>query len=204
MSIRERVDTLMKRLARERQFPTQGGTVFVDLEHHEIRSSWMPRHVVESFLGGRGTNMFRQTARSDARSFHPEVPLIFGTGTLTSQFRRRRAAASRRVPESKSFSIRTRRLFPVVLKLNGIDHLFLRTVQMWTSALRRQRHQLRRCCSVDGDEQSRVPRGDRAHFTVREGDLRLASDRRRNLVLCSGIMAGPSDYLAPARKWICG
>ena len=41
MPIRERVETLMKRLARERQFPTQRETIFIDLEHHEIRRAYM-------------------------------------------------------------------------------------------------------------------------------------------------------------------
>ena len=58
MPIRSRIDSLIERLASEPQFPTQGQTIFVDLERREIRRAWMPRRVVETFLGGRGVNMF--------------------------------------------------------------------------------------------------------------------------------------------------
>ncbi|HJT17012.1 MAG TPA: aldehyde ferredoxin oxidoreductase N-terminal domain-containing protein, partial [Thermoanaerobaculia bacterium] len=86
MSIRGRVDDLIARLATGRQFPTQGETIFVDLERQEVRRAFTPRRVVEAFLGGRGVNLFLLHNLLDAslEPLHPDVPLIFGTGILTS------------------------------------------------------------------------------------------------------------------------
>ena len=56
--IRERVDRLIRRLATEPQFPTQGRTLFVDLERREVRTAYASRRAVDGFLGGRGMNMF--------------------------------------------------------------------------------------------------------------------------------------------------
>src|SRR5439155_27099050 len=86
MAIRERVSGLIDRLSAERQFPTQGQTIFVDLEHSEVRRAYIPRRVVETFLGGRGVNMFLLQNLLDANlePLHPDIPLIFGTGILTS------------------------------------------------------------------------------------------------------------------------
>src|SRR6266446_4939925 len=86
MSIRDRVASLIDRLATERQFPTQGETIFVDLERRGIERAFIPRRVVETFLGGRGVNMFllHNLLDPSLHPLHPDVPLIFGTGILTS------------------------------------------------------------------------------------------------------------------------
>jgi aldehyde:ferredoxin oxidoreductase len=86
MSIRERVDALFPRLASEQQFPTQGQTIFVDLERQEVRRAWIPHRVVTALLGGRGVNMFllHNLLDETLEPIDPEVPLIFGTGILTS------------------------------------------------------------------------------------------------------------------------
>ncbi|MBW2459971.1 MAG: hypothetical protein JRI68_36120 [Deltaproteobacteria bacterium] len=55
--IRERVAQLLERLPGEPQYPTQGATLFVDLEQQVIRRAYLPRAVVEAFLEGRGANM---------------------------------------------------------------------------------------------------------------------------------------------------
>src|SRR4051812_50095561 len=86
MSIRERVDALLARLASEPQFPTQGETIFVDLERAEVRRAYVPRRVVKTLLGGRGVNMFLLHNLLDPSlpPLDPQIPLIFGTGILTS------------------------------------------------------------------------------------------------------------------------
>src|SRR5436853_6645777 len=86
MPIRERVDDLIARLAPERQFPTQGETIFVDLEQREVRRAFIPPRVVETFLGARGVNMclLRNLLDSTLHPLHPDIPLIFATGVLTS------------------------------------------------------------------------------------------------------------------------
>src|SRR5437764_1220669 len=89
MSIHERVDALFPRLASEPQFPTQGQTIFVDLANQEVRRAWIPHRVVMSLLGGRGVNMFllHNLLDETLEPIDPEVPLIFGTGILTSRCR---------------------------------------------------------------------------------------------------------------------
>ncbi|HLJ73355.1 MAG TPA: hypothetical protein VKU62_02125, partial [Thermoanaerobaculia bacterium] len=56
--IRDRIAALLPRLANERQFPTQGETIFVDLERQKVQRAFIPRRVVQTFLAGRGVNMF--------------------------------------------------------------------------------------------------------------------------------------------------
>src|SRR3990172_5357342 len=82
---RDAVCRLIERLPNEPQFPTQGATLFVDLGRRELRRAYTPREVVETFLEGRGANMFYLYNLLDPRRepFDPQVPLIFGTGILT-------------------------------------------------------------------------------------------------------------------------
>ena len=86
MSIHTRVEALLGRLASEPQFPTQGETIFVDLERQDVRRAYIPRRVVTTLLGGRGVNMFllHNLLDETLEPIHPDVPLIFGTGILTS------------------------------------------------------------------------------------------------------------------------
>ena len=86
MGIREKIEALIPRLAAERQFTTQGETLFVDLERREVRHAFIPKRVVTSLLGGRGVNMFLLYNLLDETLHprHPEIPMIFGTGLLTS------------------------------------------------------------------------------------------------------------------------
>src|SRR5258708_13223115 len=85
MSIHARVDALLGRLASEPQFPTQGQTIFVDLEHQEVRRAYIPLRVVETLLGGPCVNMFllHNLLDETLEPLHPPVPLIFGTRILT-------------------------------------------------------------------------------------------------------------------------
>src|SRR3990170_523921 len=127
--IRERVERLLGRLAAEPQFPSQGRTLFVDLERREVRSAYAPRRVVECFLGGRGMNMFYLANLLDPNEspLSPETPLIYGAGIATGII----PSASR--GNLTSWSPDSRILldsnagdyFPSFLKLNGIDHLVL-------------------------------------------------------------------------------
>jgi aldehyde:ferredoxin oxidoreductase len=205
MAIRERVDSLIGRLSSERQFPTQGQTLFVDLEHQEIRRAYIPRRVVEAFLGGRGVNMFLLHNLLDIslEPLHPDIPLIFGTGILTSLV----PSASR--GNATSWSPETGVIldsnagdyFPSFMKLNGIDHLVLYgKAAKWTLL-----HFL------DGE----VKFVDGAHWVGLDNlDLRAAIERDfhgvegkdfglaaiasagENLALCSAIMAGPKACYA--------
>lgn len=205
MTIHERVDALISRLASERQFPTQGETLFVDLERQAVRSAFIPRSVIESLLGGRGVNMFLLHNLLDESLFplHPDVPLIFGTGILTSMV----PSASR--GNATSWSPETGILmdsnagdyFPSFMKLNGIDHLVLYgKAPQWTLlhfAGREPRF-------VDAAHWIGLDNIDlraslAAHFNGVEGkDYGLAAiaTAGENLVLTSGIMAGPKAIFA--------
>src|SRR3989454_5585139 len=127
--IRERVDRLLSRLEKEPQFPTQGRTLFIDLERGQIRSAYAPKRVVDCFLGGRGVNMFYLANLLDSAldPESPEIPLIYGSGLCTGII----PSASR--GNLTSWSPDSRVLmdsnagdyFASFLKLNGIDHLVL-------------------------------------------------------------------------------
>src|SRR3989441_11123394 len=124
---RERVTLHVGRLATEGQFPTQGRTVFIDLERSEMRSAYAPRRLVDVFLGGRGLNMFYLANLLDTSldPLSPEIPLIYGAGMATGII----PSASR--GNLTSWSPDSRILldsnagdyFPSFLKLNGFDHL---------------------------------------------------------------------------------
>src|SRR3990170_1230109 len=127
--IRERVERLLARLAREPQFPTQGRTLFVDLERREVHEAYAPRAVVDCFLGGRGVNMFYLANLLDPslEPLNPEVPLIYGagigTGIIPSAARGNLTSWS---PDSRILlDSNAGDYFPSFLKLNGIDHLVL-------------------------------------------------------------------------------
>ena len=96
MSIRARIDALFPRLASEQQYPTQGQTIFVDLERQEIRRAWIPHRVVTALLGGRGANMFllHRLLDESLEPLDPEIPLIFGPGMLTVDRASARRAAT--------------------------------------------------------------------------------------------------------------
>ncbi|MDX1585000.1 MAG: aldehyde ferredoxin oxidoreductase N-terminal domain-containing protein, partial [Thermoanaerobaculia bacterium] len=129
MTIRERLDSLLERFAKEPQYPTQGETLFVDLERQDVRRGYVPRKVAETFLGGRGVNMYLLYNLLDESltPLDPDIPLIFGTGILTSML----PSASRGNVTSWSpetgviLDSNAGDYFPSFMKLGGIDHLVL-------------------------------------------------------------------------------
>jgi aldehyde:ferredoxin oxidoreductase len=205
MSIRTRVDALLTRLAAEPQFPTQGQTIFVDLERQEVRRAWIPLRVVNAFLGGRGVNMFllHNLLDETLQPIDPAIPLIFGTGILTSMVpSASRGNVTSWSPESRVLmDSNAGDYFPSFMKLNGIDHLVLYgKAPRWT------------LLHFEGDQPKFV---DAAPFVGLDNiDLRakIAEDFHgvegkdyglaaittagENLVLCSGIMAGPKAIYA--------
>ena len=205
MSIRDSITDLIPRLAGQRQFPTQGETLFVDLERRNVQRAFIPRRVVETFLGGRGVNMYLLHNLLDASldPLDPDVPMIFGTGILTSLVpSAARGNVTSWSPETKVIlDSNAGDYFPSFMKLNGIDHLVLfgRAAQ-WTLL-----H------FVGGD----MKFVDAAPWVGMDNlDLRAAIERDfrgqegrdfglaaitaagENLVLCSGIMAGPKAIYA--------
>src|SRR6266550_8388023 len=231
MSIRDRITDLIPRLAGERQFPSQGETLFVDLERRDVRRAFIPRRVVETFLGGRGVNMYLLHNLLDA-SLDPldaEVPMIFGTGILTSLVpSAARGNVTSWSPETKVIlDSNAGDYFPSFMKLNGIDHLVIYgKASQWTLL-----HFAPSVIPSAAEREGSPAQARRGSFAVSAAqdlhfvdaapwvgmdnlDLRAAIERDfrgqegrdfglasittagENLVLCSGIMAGPKAIYA--------
>src|SRR5437870_994682 len=203
--IHARIDRLMKRLAPERQFPTQGETIFIDLEYREVRRAYIPRHVVEAFLGGRGTNMFLLHNLLDPSldPLHPDIPLIFGTGILTSLVpSAARGNVTSWSPETKVIlDSNAGDYFPSFMKLNGIDHLVLYgEARTWT-LLQFEDGDINFVDAAPwmGMDNLDLRAAIERDFRGQEGrDFGLSSitTAGENLVLCAGIMAGPKAIYA--------
>lgn len=203
--IRDRIQALLPRLAPDLEYPTQGVTVFVDLERQETARAYTPRAVVETFLGGRGSNMFYLYNLLDPASdpLSPDTPLIFGSGILTG------IVPSAARGNVSSWSPETRVIldanagdwFPSFLKLNGIDHLVLfgKAREFTVLVVREGRIEFRRADGYVGldnlDLRERVARDLGGTWTR---DLAMASitSAGERGVLCSGIMAGPKAIYA--------
>src|SRR5438093_4001878 len=205
MGIRDRVDDLIERLATDRQFPTQGETLFVDLERREVRRAWIPRRAVETFLGGRGVNMFllRNLLDSSLHPLHPDIPLIFGTGILTSLVpSAARGNVTSWSPESRVIlDSNAGDYFPSFMKLNSVDHLVLYGKAMPWTLLHCKDGQVNFVDAAPwmGMDNIDLRAAISRDFGGQEGrDFGLAAitTAGENLVLCSGIMAGPKAIYA--------
>ena len=86
MAIRDKLAQLAARLHDAPQYNSQGAVLFVDLEHRATLKKYLPLEVMRNFLGGRGANMWLlyNLLDEERAALDPEVPLIFGTGILTS------------------------------------------------------------------------------------------------------------------------
>ena len=127
--IREGIARLLADMAPAPEFPTQGATLFVDLQRRSVQSGYTPRRIVEALLAGRGANMFYLYRLLDESLFplHPDVPLIFGAGILTGIVpSAARGNCTSWSPESGVIlDSNVGDYFPSFLKMNGIDHLVL-------------------------------------------------------------------------------
>jgi len=129
MSVRERVAQLLSEMPREPQYPSQGATLFVDLERQTVERAYTPRAVVRGLLAGRGANMFYLFRLLDESRapLDPEIPLIFGAGVLTGLVpSAARGNATSWSPESGVLmDSNCGDYFPSFMKMNGMDHLVL-------------------------------------------------------------------------------
>ncbi len=129
MSIRDRVARLMAEMSQAPQYPTQGATVFVDLERREVLRGYTPMRVVRSLLAGRGANMFylHRLLDESLAPLHPDIPLIFGSGVLTGIVpSAARGNATSWSPESGVLmDCNAGDYFPSFIRMNGIDHVVL-------------------------------------------------------------------------------
>jgi len=200
-------DRLFERLPREPQYPTQGKTLFVDLARRTTRFAYTPKHVVETFLEGRGGNMFYLYNLLDPTveggPLSPDVPLIFGSGVLTG------IVPSAARGNVTSWSPETHVLmdsncgdyFPSFLKLAGYDRLVIHgRADDWTYLyLRDGEPEFRDASAYVGldniDFREKIEADLGGKWTR---DLAMASITRagENGVLCAGIMGGPKAVYA--------
>jgi aldehyde:ferredoxin oxidoreductase len=205
MSTRERVARLVSELPQAPQYPTQGATLFVDLERRDVQRGYTPMRVVRGLLAGRGANMFylHRLLDESLHPLHPDIPLIFGSGVLTGIVpSAARGNATSWSPESGVLmDTNAGDYFPSFIRMNGIDHLVLfGEAAAWT-LLHIRDGQL---AFVDAapyvgldniDLRERIPNDFGGAWTR---DLAMVNITRagENLVLTSAIMAGPKACYA--------
>ena len=129
MALQDSVAKLIAELPKVEQFPTQGATLFIDLERQEVKRAYTPRAGVQTLLAGRGANMFYLYRLLDEQlgPLDPDVPLIFGSGVLTGIVpSAARGNATSWSPESGVLMDGSAGdYFPSFLKMNRIDHIVL-------------------------------------------------------------------------------
>src|SRR3982750_1229930 len=203
--VRDRIARLVGEMPQAAQYPTQGATVFVDLERREVQRGYTPLHVVRGLLAGRGANMFylHRLLDESLSPLHPEVPLIFGSGVLTGIVpSAARGNATSWSPESGVLmDSNAGDYFPSFIRMNGIDPLVLfGQAAAWT-LLHIRDGQL---AFVDAapyagldniDLRERIPNDFAGTWTR---DLAMVNITRagENLVLTSAIMGGPKACYA--------
>ncbi|NMG46274.1 aldehyde ferredoxin oxidoreductase [Aromatoleum toluvorans] len=199
MGIRDKVEQLCSRLHDEPQYATQGAVLFVDLEKRQTLRKYLPLEVLRTYLGGRGANMYLlyNLLQDERKALDPEVPLIFGAGTLTGDM----PAATRgnftsRSPESDAIlDTNGGDYFPSFVKRHGYDHIVLYGLApQWT--LLRIAHdevEFHDATPYLGLNNLELPGAIERDFDCTERkDMALAriTTAGENLALCSGIMGG--------------
>ena len=205
MGIRERVAALVAEMPRVPEFPSQGATLFVDLERRETQAAYTPVSVTRTLLAGRGANMYYLYRLLDETlsPLHPDVPLIFGSGLLTGVVpSAARGNCTSWSPESGVLlDANAGDYFPSFLRLNGFDHIVLYgKAKAWTVLMIREGA----VTFEDGTPYAGLDNIDlRAAMATHTGgtwarNLAMANITRagENGVLTSGIMAGPKAVYA--------
>jgi aldehyde:ferredoxin oxidoreductase len=199
------VARLVAELPQTAQYPTQGATVFVDLERREVQRGYTPLPVVRSLLAGRGANMFylHRLLDESLQPLHPDIPLIFGSGVLTGIVpSAARGNATSWSPESGVLlDSNAGDYFPSFIRMNGIDHIVLYgRAAAWTLLhVKNGEIAFLDATSYVGldniDMRERIPH-DFAGTWAR--DLAMVNITRagENLVLSSAIMGGPKACYA--------
>jgi aldehyde:ferredoxin oxidoreductase len=203
--VRDRVARLLAELPQEPQYPTQGATVFVDLERCEVRRGYTPLPVVRALLAGRGANMFylHRLLDETLQPLHPDIPLIFGSGVLTGIVpSAARGNASSWSPESGVLmDSNAGDYFPSFIRMNGIDHivLFGRAAEWTLLHVQNGQISFRDATAYAGldniDLRERIPNDFGGTWTR---DLAMVNITRagENLALNAAIMGGPKACYA--------
>jgi len=205
MGIRERVARLLEEMPRAAEFPSQGATLFVDLERRETFTAFTPVAVTRTLLAGRGANMYYLYRLLDETlsPLHPDIPLIFGSGLLTGLVpSAARGNCTSWSPESGVIlDANAGDYFPSFMRMNGFDHLVLYgKAPSWTMLMIRDGM----VTFEDGTRYAGQDNIDLREAVARDTggkwarNLAMVNITRagENRVLTSGIMAGPKAIYA--------
>jgi aldehyde:ferredoxin oxidoreductase len=205
MGIRDRVAGLVASMAREPQYATQGATLFVDLERRETIRAYTPLAVARAVLGGRGGNMFYLFRLLDESltPLDPNIPLIFGSGPLTGLVpSAARGNCTSWSPDSGVLmDTNAGDYFPSFMRMNGFDHLVLygRAPEWAMLVIRDGVVEFRDAAAYVGmdnlDMRDAVAR-ELGGVWARNMSMANITRAGENLVLTSGIMAGPKAIYA--------
>jgi aldehyde:ferredoxin oxidoreductase len=203
--IRERVARLQDEMPREPQYATQGATVFVDLERSESRRAYTPLKVTRALLGGRGANMYYLYRLLDEtkRPLDAEIPLIFGSGPLTGLVpSAARGNCTSWSPDSGVLmDCNAGDYFPSFIRMNGIDHLVIYgRAPRWTLLIVREGAlefaDASAYVGLDNIDMREAIARDYKGVWARNMSMVNITRAGENLVLTSGIMAGPKAIYA--------
>ncbi len=199
MSIHTLVDRLCGRMHDTPQYPTQGATLFVDLEQRTSRRKYLPGEVLTHFLGGRGANMWLlyNLLQEEKDALDPEVPLIFGAGVLTSVMpSATRGNFTSKSPESYAIlDANGGDYFPSFLKRHGYDHLVMygKAAELTLLRIAHEEVTFHAVPHFAGLNNLDTAAAVEKEFECKERkDMALAriSSAGENGVLCAGIMGG--------------
>jgi len=199
MGIRDKLARLVTRMHDVPQYNTQGAVLFVDLEQRTTIKKYLPLDVLRNFLGGRGANMWLlyNLVEEEREALDPEIPLIFGSGVLTSTMpSATRGNITSKSPESYAIlDANGGDYFPSFLRCHGYDHVVVYgRADAWTLL----KIAFDKVEFVDATPYVGLNNLDLAeavqrdfHCVERE-DMAMAriTSAGENQVLCSGVMGG--------------
>jgi len=199
MGIRDKLERLVARLHDTPRYNSQGAVLFVDLEHRKMLKKYLPLEVLRNFLGGRGANMWLlyNLVEEERDALDPEIPLIFGSGVLTSSIpSATRGNVTSKSPDSYAIlDANAGDYFPSFLRCHGYDHIVLYgRAAAWTMLrISYDTAELVDAASYVGLDNLDMAAAIQRDFNcVEREDMALAriTSAGENQVLCSGIMGG--------------
>lgn len=205
VSIRARVQQLLSEMPRDAQFPSQGATLFVDLERRETATAFTPLGVTRTLLGGRGANIYYLYRLLDETlsPLDPNIPLIFGSGLLTGLVpSAARGNCTSWSPESGVLlDANAGDYFPSFLRMNGFDHIVLYgKAAAWTMLTIREGvvsfEDGTRYAGLDNIDLREAVANDTGGKWARNLAMVNITRAGEHGVLTSGIMAGPKAIYA--------
>jgi aldehyde:ferredoxin oxidoreductase len=205
MGIRERVEQLLREMPREPQFPSQGKTLFVDLERRDTHTAYTPLGVTRTLLAGRGANMYYLYRLLDESlsPLDPNIPMIFGSGLLTGLVpSAARGNLTSWSPESGVIlDANAGDYFPSFMRMNGFDHIVVYgKAPQWTVMMIREGvvsfDDAAPYVGMDNIDMRAAIARDTGGAWMKNLAMVNITRAGENGVLTSGVMAGPKAIYA--------